>query len=720
MMRDAVSLSLASLVGLVSALAGCQTPVPRLLASTPPATSGHGHEQTSSAPPKTAPPKTAPAKYSENESETASYRLYKFLNQVGTERDTFIKTDDGDTQAKASFGFKDRRNIVPLAASYVLAPDGTPRRFEVWGNTARQARIDDRVVAEADGSFSVWRLDEVPSRVRAAAPFAMAGAYAPMLGQDLMLRQWVRAGRPATMSVLPAGTISIESRGKDAVDVDGKHVSLEHVSVRGLVWGREDAWIDDAGKLAAVVTRDDEYDLFEAAREDFVALLPSLVARAGADGTVALADAAKSALVARGGAGASVVALVGAQLVDGTGRPPVKDAVVVYDGEKILAAGPRASTPVPAGATSVDVSGKTVLPGLWDMHAHFEQVEQGATYLAAGVTTVRDMGNVLEFITGARDAIAAGKGLGPQIIVDGLVDGEGDGAAGVLRIKSKADIVPMLERLQRAGCPEVKIYSSIAPALVKPIAAEAHRRGMRVVGHVPEGMDILQALDDGFDGVSHLPFLFTPLFRPGEEHTLPERTRIDRVADANVSGPVLQRVIRAFVAKKAFLDDTIALFELFDHTTEEIAQREPGIATLPRELSAMRQGGPNDELASRRAKRFDKALAMLRELHRQGVPIVAGTDIAIPGHTLHRELELYVEAGFTPMEAIQAATSLPARIMHLDKQVGTVAAGKRADLVVVSGDPLTDIHDIRKISAVVARGRTYDPAALWRLAGFTP
>ncbi len=111
---------------------------------------------------------------------------------------------------------------------------------------------------------------------------------------------------------------------------------------------------------------------------------------------------------------------------------------------------------------------------------------------------------------------------------------------------------------------------------------------------------------------------------------------------------------------------------------------------------------------------------MVGELHRAGVPIVAGTDISVPGHSLHRELELYVQAGLSPMAAIQAATSVPARVMGLHKQVGTIEPGKRADLVIVAGDPIADIRNIRKVTKVVARGRMYDPAELWRIAEFTP
>ena len=648
-------------------------------------------------------------------SDVTVFHLHKVLRKIGIERDTFTPSGDGSMEVKAAFGFQDRGTEVPLAATFRIGEGGTLRSYAAWGNTSRLSAIDERVDLEADGAYVVRRLGEAPVRVRPPAPFAVGSGYAPVLAQDLMLRKWVENGRPSTMALVPEGTLTLELRGRETYDVEGKSVELEHVSVRGLAWGREDAWLDAAGKLVAVVTRDAEFDHFEAVREGFVAILPALMTSAGGDGVKWLSEVGKTA--ERGPSG--VVALVGGTLIDGTGKPPVHDAAVVYDRGKIVAVGPRASITVPAGAITVDVSGKTIVPGLWDMHAHFQQVEHGAAYLASGVTTVRDLGNILEFVTGVRDAIDAGTGLGPRILVDGLVDGEGQRAAGTIIIKSNADIVPVLERLKRAGCLEVKIYSSIDPRLVKPIAAEAHRRGMRVVGHVPEGMDVVAALEAGFDGVSHATFLFEPLFAPGERQKLSRSAVRRRIAEARFDDPKLAQVVRAFVAKKAFLDDTLALFDLMNHTEEESKKREPGLAKVPRELRGMFEGARPEEVAERSAL-FERYLAFVGELHKRGVPIVAGTDIAVPGHSLHRELELYVEAGFTPMEAIQAATIVPARMMHLDKEVGTLEPGKRADLVVLGGDPLSDIHNIRKIETVVARGKTYEPGALWRLIGFSP
>jgi imidazolonepropionase-like amidohydrolase len=117
---------------------------------------------------------------------------------------------------------------------------------------------------------------------------------------------------------------------------------------------------------------------------------------------------------------------------------------------------------------------------------------------------------------------------------------------------------------------------------------------------------------------------------------------------------------------------------------------------------------------------MNQLIGIIRALHKAGIPIVAGTDVTIPGHSLHRELELYVKAGFTPLEAIQSATIVPARVMKLDKEVGTIEAGKRADLIIVDGDPLESISNIRKVKTVVANGRVYACAALWQSIDFKP
>src|SRR6185436_9258055 len=247
------------------------------------------------------------------------------------------------------------------------------------------------------------------SRSIAAAPrFFVGSAYAPVTMTQELLRYWAAHGKPVTLPVFPIGNVTIERRGEDTVvDRDKKPRTLERFSIAGIGWGKEMVWLDEKHQIAAVKGVDTEFDHFEATGRGFDEALPVFVARAAQDGLAALAETAQALRV---GGGDGPVAYINARLVDGAGTPPVSDAVVVVDGGKIIAVGPRSKVSVPAGARTIDAAGNTLLPGLWDMHAHFEQVEWGPVYLAAGITTVRDCGNELDFIRSVRDSIESGNG----------------------------------------------------------------------------------------------------------------------------------------------------------------------------------------------------------------------------------------------------------------------------------------------------------------------
>jgi imidazolonepropionase-like amidohydrolase len=639
---------------------------------------------------------------------THGFRLHKFMQEIGREADIYVVTPDGTIEASSSFAFRDRGWTVPLSARVELGSDGSLISYEIWGDTSRLSYIDERVRLRSDGAYDITR-DGKRERVVAAPGSVVASGYAPMLVQELVLQTWRARGKPSAMPVLEGGVLAISSRGTETYDGPAGKLALEHVAIGGLVWGIEDAWIDDKGGLAAVITRDAEFDHFEAAQGKYLSILPQLAKAAGTDGVARLADAAKSVETETHGQ----IALVGATLIDGV-HPSIANAVVIIDGDKIVAAGPHDKVAIPSGATTIDATGKFLVPGLWDMHAHVEQVEQGGAYLAAGVTTVRDMGNVMDFIVGVRDAIDAGKGLGPRILVNGLVDGEGPGALGTLRIKTREDIPKVVDQLKALGCQEVKIYSSVSPALVAPIAQYAHAHGMRVVGHVPNGMTSQQAVEAGYDAISHLHFLFDAAVEP--KGLTGEDWRIFHSA-IDLKTPAFEKLFATLVAHHTVIDDTVSLYEQGAFPADEIAKREPGLATLPRELAVLFPPPPPKDVELD-AKVFAKNLELIKIMHEHHISFVAGTDINVPGHSLHRELELYVQAGFTPLEALQAATIVPARYMHRDKELGTIEAGKRADLVILTADPLADIHNIRKIDRVVARGKVYDARALWKLVGF--
>jgi imidazolonepropionase-like amidohydrolase len=646
--------------------------------------------------------------------ERGKFILHKMEQPLGEE--TFETTRDGQSLVtKITFKFVDRGAAVPLAVTFRASGDLTPQSFEIKGKTARPTTIDEAVEIQPE-KIRLRNRDKWTEAPRPKQFFTIAG-YAPATMQMLMVRYWASHGSPAELDTLPTGRVKIEPRGKDTVEINGKEESLERYTVEGLIWGRETLWFDASHNLVAAVSIDAEFDHFEAIREGYESALGKLVAIAGTDGMAALADISKKI----SGSRADTLAIVGGTLIDGSGAAPVPDSAVVIEKGRIVAAGPRSLVKIPHGATKIDARGKTILPGLWDMHAHFEQVEWGPIYLAAGVTTVRDCGNEFEFITAVRDAIANGRGLGPRLLLAGIVDGTSPLSLGVERVDTPEQAKLWTDRYHDANFQQIKIYSSVQLDMLKIITAEAHRLGMSVTGHIPEGLNAYQGIDAGMDQINHIEYVDEIMYSP-----LPaSASRLDRLkaqGDFDVNSPEAKKAISFLVEHGTVIDPTLALFELYSASSARpVSTFEPGLAKVAPELiEELSFDAPPTPRTALIEKVTQKGVEVVGALHRAGVPIVAGTDQAVPGHSLHREVELYVQAGFTPMEAIQSATIVPARAMGVDKEVGTVEVGKRADLVILTANPLESIHNIRTVEFVVTNGTMYNTAELWRSVGFKP
>lgn len=659
-------------------------------------------------------PAAAPAR------ETEEFRLYKFQQPIGVERAIRVKNFDGTIDLRANFSFTDRNRTVPLAATLTLGRDGAPLRYQEWGSTSRFTSVDDRVAL--DGGAATVERNGMIETSRAPAAFFTADAYAPVSVTEELWRYWSAHGRPAEISLLPSGRVGFEPRGEeDVTDDRGDRVRLERYALSGLEWGRETIWIDRAGRLIALKAVDAEFDHFEATRSGFAGALPTFVASAAADGMAALRETSRPLLAAPDETGP--VAFVGGTLIDATGAPPVPEAVVLVEKGRITAAGPRGAVVVPPGARRVDVAGKTILPGLWDMHAHFEQVEWGPLYLAAGVTTVRDCGNELDFIRSVRDTIEGGRGLGPSILLACVVDGDGPYSLGTSRLRDESGIPALIQGFRDARCSQIKIYSSLSPSLIAPLSRAAHAAGMTVTGHIPFGIGAVRAVEAGMDQINHISYVVRALLPPsyGPDANLSRPDFEKAIGEIDLASPSSMRTLEFLRGRNVVVDPTLALDELETHTSEEIARAEPGLAKVAPPLRGpLGSFGVAPEERDRAHALWKTDVDVLRALHRAGIRIVAGTDQAVPGHSLHREMEIYASAGFTPMEAIQAATIVPARAMGRDRDSGTIEAGKRADLVIVDGDPLADLRNLRRVVTVVQAGRAYDTAKLWRLVGFEP
>ncbi len=604
-------------------------------------------------------------------------------------RETYSIRAEGDgTLFTSELDLTERGSRLQVSSTLRAGSDLTPIEFVVKGRSYRFVNVD-AAVKVAGGMATVTNLGETKT-FEAPRRFFTAQSYAPLSARALLIRYWERNGKPDYLAVMPGEptrNVSIAERGTDAVVVNGRKSTLRRFSVDGVVWGRETVWIDDAGRFAAIVSRIHILPI-EAIREDLKDSLPALQKSAIADRVRDLTRLyARNAPVAEG-----AFALSGARLIDGTGKPPLDDAVVVVRDGRIAAAGLGASTPVPRGVRVLDVKGQTIVPGLWDMHAHAAQIEWLPAYLAAGVTTIRDMGGETAFLTlisGADDILT------PQFLLAGLVDGDGVGGFGATIAATPAQGRDAVDRFKKLGFQQIKLYSLLQPDVVSAIAARAHEVGMTVTGHAPTALGLVKAVEAGMDQVAHLPINGDP------------------------QSPQNRATIAMLAKKKVAFDPTLPWNELLGHAPETALESfEPGFAHAPPALRANYRSVKNDTDAATAKRRLRDSQAMVKALFDAGVPIVAGTDGALPGYSLLRSLELFVEAGMTPMQAIESATRVPAESMGLAKDAGTIEVGKRADMIVLTADPLAAISNIRKLRWVVANGRLMEPSKLWAAAGF--
>lgn len=622
--------------------------------------------------------------------DSATVIVYYIARPVG--RETYrLESDGEDLVLNADFRYVDRGTAIELSATLRLDSAFAPTRFRAQGRTYRFVNVD--VDVEVDGTTLRVRENGAESHFDLPANFFPTRGNAPVSARALLVRYWERQGRPDRLGAIPGRSnsdVRVEFRGVDTVRVGDRDVPLSRYSVDGVVWGREAVWLDADERFAAIVSRMHLLPL-EGVRQDLAAALPQLQAAAVRDRMEHLAQLATDVRPVSQGA----FALVGARLIDGTGSPTLEDATVVVRGGRIVATGPRVDTQLPGGTQVIDASGMTIVPGLWDMHAHASQIEWAPVYLAAGVTTVRDMGGEALFLTAMRDAIEERRGIGPRLLLAGLVDGDDDRAFGAVTAATPQEGRALVERYHAAGFVQMKLYSLLEADVARAITARAHELGMTVTGHIPRSLGLEAAVIAGMDHVAHLP--------------------IPRSAGAEE----VHRLARFLAQHGTVVDPVMAWGELLGRSeTTAIESFEPGITSVAGALAGSYRSGRNRADPSTVRARLDAGLAIVKVLHDAGVPIVAGTDGAVPGHSLLREIELYVQAGLTPMEAIQSATVVAARAMGLEDEVGTVAVGKRADLLVLDGNPLADIRNIRTGRWVVAAGRMYETDVLWRSAGF--
>jgi imidazolonepropionase-like amidohydrolase len=627
--------------------------------------------------------------------DSGEIRVHLLGHAIGRER-YVVRADAGALALTDTFAFTDRAGRVQLASTLRYTRSFEALHLHTVGRTYRFVNVDADVTVDGKRAH-IHNLGDSATIDVPSSFFAIAG-YAPLEVQALLVRYWETHGRPTSIVTAPgdpATTVSIEDLGPVRLNfAEGAPVALRRYSIDGVAWGREILYLDNESRFAAIVTRANLLPL-EGVREDLSAAHSAMRDSIAADATRAELAAAARTVASIPVVAEKEFALVGARIVDGTTGAPIEKGVILVRGGRIAAVGARSAVNVPSGVRTIDVTGKTIIPGLWDMHAHVALPEWGPAYLGVGVTTARDMGGEKSFLIAFRDAIAAGHVLGPRMLLAGLVDGSGPEAFGTVYADSPAEGRAVVDAYHAAGFQQMKLYTLIKPDVAGAIIRRAHELGMTVTGHVPRAMTLASMVDSGTDNVAHLP-----------------------VRGDTASAAVKQQIAMLAV-HHVVIDPTVSWNELLGHSNQSsLTSFQPGFAEAPWPLrssyGSVRNAG--DSTAANRAVRSQ--LAVIKAMHDAGVRIVAGTDYGLPGFSLLRELELYVEAGLSPLEAIRAATAVPADVMGLSREVGTIEAGKRADLVVLDADPLADIHNLRAGHWVVAGGRMFEMTSLRRAVHF--
>lgn len=425
-----------------------------------------------------------------------------------------------------------------------------------------------------------------------------------------------------------------------------------------------------------------------------------------------------------------VTVVQGGRLIDGNGGPPLENSVIVIDGERIRAVGAEGSLQIPAGAKVVDASGLSILPGLIDAHIHSLDFFP-PLFLHFGVTTVVDTANPTEWIIAQRDALESGRIKGPRMFVTGVVIDGPDRSADRrddyrTSVATPEEARATARSLLARGVDLLKVYQHLTPELLRPIVEEAHRAGTEAVGH---SHDAVEAVAAGLKFIEHTtPIAHSTLGDPAKVKAMDARTLRgpEEEMDPALFGPLVDLMVKNGVyynptltrewievhpKRAVWFAQAAALLKRPEYGFIPAARREAWLAEAA--------GGKVSWRPAPESQRTQRGLRKVEEFTRRyaqaGGRIIAGPDSGpssgpanMAGLALHVEMEALVDAGLTPMQALQSTTKWAAELLHKERDLGTVAAGKIADLVLIEGDPLLDIRATRRIRTVVMSGQLLD------------
>lgn len=618
-------------------------------------------------------------------------------NNAGTQ----VVTTRGNEVA-VDFEFNDRGR-GPKTHTVIRLKDGMPVWMQTSGNDYLKQKIEETFTIE--NGVAAWKNTAEAGEDKPGSLYA--SMYGPPEELGVLANALLRNG--GKMPLAGGGEASIRKAGE--MTLRGTHVTAYEISGFGL--SPFEVWLDDDKRYFATVSA-----WFSTIREGFEADVKQLVdaqdARDRDRGRLLAARLPHRPQNDR-------LIVTNARVFDPRTGGVTGGMTIAVEGNRIVSVSP--GTAVTPQGEVIDAGGKMVLPGLWDMHVHIGDTD-GLLQIAAGVTSARDLGNDPDTLLELKRKIESGEAIGPRLVLAGLVDGRGpyQGPTKMLA-DNEEEARGVIDFFASHGYEGLKIYSSIRTELVPFMTRYAHEKGLRVSGHIPAGMTASQAVDAGYDEIQHVNMLMLNFMPDVKETRTP--ARFTEVAARGLNLDPESSDVRAFLDKlktrNVAIDPTVNIFEgMF---TARAGSTDPGYAMIvdrlpPQVRRGFLTGGlpvPEGKDADYRAS-FQRMLDLVKAAHDAGVTVVAGTD-GFAGFALHRELELYAQAGIPPAEVLRIATLVPAQLLKRDNDLGTIEPGKLADFIIIDGDPTKNISDIRRVVTVVKDGKVYDAAAVYEVLG---
>jgi len=513
-----------------------------------------------------------------------------------------------------------------------------------------------------------------------------------------------------TINLLPSGEVSITGNDKIQVNAD---LSLKLIEVSGMSFNPSYVWMDTNDRFFASVST-----WLTCIKSGYDSLTSQLLELQNERENKYYQTLSGQLTETPDG----LIAIQNVNVFDAINGTLVENKTVIIEGNKIksITAGNEA---VPGEARIIDGTNKTLLPGLFDMHTHYFK-SAGILHIAAGVTSIRDLANSFD-LPELKAEIDEEKVIGPRILImAGFIDQAGPyaGPTGKI-INNLEEGIEAVKFYHDRGYQQIKLYSSIDPAWVKPLAEQAHALGMKLSGHIPAHMLARQAVEDGYDEIQHVNMLALNFLSDTIDSRTPLRFSMigEHTHELDLDGEEFKSFVQLLKDKQIVVDPTVSIFE--GMLTSKAGEASPQVAEIIDRLPVQVQRGfysgglpIADGKQEQYKASYNKLLDIINALYISGVTIVAGTD-AMAGFALHKELENYVKAGIPASAVLQIATINSAKVIGVEDKLGSIEEGKLADLILIDGNPLEDITAIRRVELTIKDGKIYDAARLYQAIG---